>query len=70
MTTDETPTTGRGRRRRSPRRRRSAAKDKQYGRQAGFISRLTTGTGAFNILGHRKIYYAVSGTSWWSRRSC
>ena len=34
--------------------------DKQYGRQAGFLSRLSTGTGAFNILGHRKIYYAVS----------
>ena len=35
--------------------------DKQYGRQAGFLSRLSTGTGAFNILGHRKVYYAVSG---------
>ncbi len=35
-------------------------KDKQYGRQAGFLSRLTTGTGAFNILGYRKVYYAVS----------
>ena len=38
-------------------------KDKQYGRQAGFLSRLTTGTGAFNILGYRKVYYAVSGGS-------
>lgn len=38
-----------------------ATSDKQYGRQAGFISRLTTGTGAFNILGRRKVYYAVSG---------
>jgi len=35
--------------------------DKQYGRQAGFVSKLTTGTGAFNVLGYRKIYYAVSG---------
>ena len=39
-----------------------ATLDKQYGRQAGFISRLSTGTGAFNILGRRKIYYIVSGT--------
>lgn len=38
-----------------------ASRDKQYGRQAGFITKLTTGTGAFNILGYRKIYYAVSG---------
>ncbi|MGS0688458.1 protein translocase subunit SecF [Nakamurella sp. GG22] len=35
--------------------------DKQYGRRAGVLTRLSTGTGAFNILGHRKIYYAVSG---------
>jgi preprotein translocase subunit SecF len=41
---------------------RQATSDKQYGRQAGFISKLTTGTGAFNILGHRKVYYIVSGT--------
>ncbi|MEP6561345.1 MAG: protein translocase subunit SecF [Nakamurella sp.] len=41
---------------------RQATSDKQYGRQAGFISRLTTGTGAFNILGHRKTYYLVSTT--------
>jgi len=34
--------------------------DKLYGRDAGFISKLTTGTGAFNILGPRKIYYIVS----------
>jgi len=40
---------------------RQATSDKQYGRQAGFVSRLTTGTGAFNILGHRKVYYLVSG---------
>ncbi|MET0865037.1 MAG: protein translocase subunit SecF [Nakamurella sp.] len=39
---------------------RQATSDKQYGRQAGFISKLTTGTGAFNILGRRKIYYLVS----------
>jgi preprotein translocase subunit SecF len=37
-----------------------ATSDKQYGRRSSFISRLTTGTGAFNILGHRKVYYAVS----------
>jgi preprotein translocase subunit SecF len=36
--------------------------DKHYGRQAGFLTKLSTGTGAFNILGHRKVYYAVSGT--------
>jgi len=40
---------------------RRATSDKQYGRQAGFFSRLSTGTGAFNILGRRKVYYAVSG---------
>ena len=40
---------------------RQATSDKQYGRQAGFVSKLTTGTGAFNILGHRKVYYLVSG---------
>lgn len=34
--------------------------DKQFGRQAGFVSRLSTGTGAFNILGPRRIYYIVS----------
>jgi preprotein translocase subunit SecF len=34
--------------------------DKQFGRQAGFVSRLSTGTGAFNVLGPRKIYYIVS----------
>jgi preprotein translocase subunit SecF len=38
-----------------------ATMDKQYGRQAGVLTRLSTGTGAFNILGHRKVYYAVSG---------
>jgi len=38
-----------------------ATLDKQYGRQAGFVGKLTTGTGAFNILGHRNVYYAVSG---------
>ena len=37
-----------------------ATRDKQYGRQAGFLTKLTTGTGAFNILGYRKVYYAVS----------
>jgi len=36
--------------------------DKHYGRQASFITKLSTGTGAFNVLGPRKIYYAVSGT--------
>ncbi len=36
--------------------------DKLYGRRAGFLSRLSTGTGAFNILGHRKVYYIVSTT--------
>jgi preprotein translocase subunit SecF len=36
--------------------------DKQYGRQASFLTKLSTGTGAFNVLGRRKIYYAVSGT--------
>ncbi|HEY7815322.1 MAG TPA: protein translocase subunit SecF, partial [Nakamurella sp.] len=34
--------------------------DKQYGRQAGFLSRLSTGTGAFNIMGRRRVYYIVS----------
>ncbi len=34
--------------------------DKLYGRDASFVSKLTTGTGAFNILGHRKTYYIVS----------
>lgn len=34
--------------------------DKLYGRDASFISKLTTGTGAFNVLGPRKIYYIVS----------
>jgi preprotein translocase subunit SecF len=34
--------------------------DKVYGRQASFLSRLSTGTGAFNILGPRKVYYIVS----------
>ena len=29
---------------------------------ASFLSRLTTGTGAFNILGHRRWYYIVSST--------
>jgi preprotein translocase subunit SecF len=38
----------------------AATGDKQYGRQAGFLSRLSTGTGAFGILGRRKIYYIVS----------
>ncbi|HZM65795.1 MAG TPA: protein translocase subunit SecF [Nakamurella sp.] len=37
------------------------APDKAYGRQAGFLTRLSTGTGAFNILGPRKVYYLVSG---------
>ncbi|HEY5115650.1 MAG TPA: protein translocase subunit SecF [Nakamurella sp.] len=36
--------------------------DKLYGRDASFISKLTTGTGAFNILGPRKVYYIVSST--------
>jgi len=40
----------------------TAAADKHYGRQAGFLTRLSTGTGAFNILGRRRIYYIVSGT--------
>ena len=40
----------------------TATLDKQYGRQAGVLTRLSTGTGAFNILGKRKIYYAVSAT--------
>ena len=30
--------------------RRVATLDKQYGRQAGFLTKLTTGTGAFNVL--------------------
>jgi len=38
----------------------AATGDKQYGRQASFLSRLSTGTGAFNILGRRRIYYIVS----------
>lgn len=38
----------------------AATADKQYGRHAGFLSRLTTGTGAFPILRHRKVYYVVS----------
>lgn len=37
-----------------------AAVDKEASRSASFVTRLTTGTGAFNILGRRKIYYAVS----------
>jgi preprotein translocase subunit SecF len=37
-----------------------ATGDKKYGRQAGFLSRLSTGTGAFGILRRRKIYYIVS----------
>jgi preprotein translocase subunit SecF len=40
---------------------RAATLDKQYGRKASFLTRLTTGTGAFNVLGYRKVYYAVSG---------
>ncbi|HYN72488.1 MAG TPA: protein translocase subunit SecF [Nakamurella sp.] len=36
--------------------------DKLYGRDASFVSKLTTGTGAFDILGHRKTYYIVSTT--------
>jgi len=40
----------------------TATADKHYGRQAGFLTRLSTGTGAFNILGRRRIYYIVSGT--------
>ena len=36
--------------------------EKQYGRQASFLTRLSTGTGAFNILGRRKVYYVVSGS--------
>ena len=48
-------------RRPPPRRGNGPTLDKQYGRQAGFLTKLTTGTGAFNILGYRKIYYAVSG---------
>jgi preprotein translocase subunit SecF len=40
----------------------AATLDKQYGRQAGVLTRLSTGTGAFNILGRRKIYYVVSAT--------
>ncbi len=38
----------------------TATADKQYGRQAGFITKLSTGTGAFDILGPRRIYYIVS----------
>ena len=60
-----TPAEPAGRRRRQRRGHAAAATpppDKQYGRQAGFLSRLTTGTGAFNILGRRKVYYIVSGT--------
>ncbi len=45
----------------SPVTARAATLDKQYGRQAGFLTKLTTGTGAFNVLGYRKVYYAVSG---------
>ena len=41
--------------------RAATALGQAYGRQAGFLSRLSTGTGAFNILGRRKIYYIVSG---------
>lgn len=40
--------------------RSGATGDKQYGRRAGFLSRLSTGTGAFPILRHRKVYYIVS----------
>ncbi len=35
--------------------------EKQATSRAGIFSRLSTGTGAFNILGRRKVYYAVSG---------
>jgi preprotein translocase subunit SecF len=38
-----------------------APDEKHRGRQGSVINRLSTGTGAFNVLGHRKIYYAVSG---------
>lgn len=38
----------------------AAGADKQYGRESGFFTRLSTGTGAFGILGRRKIYYIVS----------
>ena len=39
----------------------SVAGEKQRGRQASVLNRLSTGTGAFNVLGHRKVYYMVSG---------
>lgn len=38
----------------------AATADKQYGRRSGFFTRLSTGTGAFGVLGRRKIYYIVS----------
>jgi preprotein translocase subunit SecF len=34
--------------------------ERKTGHSAGFITRLITGTGAFNILGHRKAYYLTS----------
>ena len=74
MTTDAKPSqpeaTAARRRRRDAGRRPAATADKQCGRQAGFLSRLSTGTGAFNMLGHRKVYYAVSGGSGGRARSC
>ena len=36
----------------------------------GFLGRLSTGTGAFNILGTAKIYYIVSGRAGGRARSC
>lgn len=40
----------------------TATLDKQFGRQAGVLTRLSTGTGAFGVLGKRRIYYLVSTT--------
>ncbi|MBM9467030.1 protein translocase subunit SecF [Nakamurella sp. YIM 132084] len=37
------------------------AGSKEFGRGAGFFTKLSTGTGAFNILGPRRWYYAFSG---------
>ncbi len=69
MTNDQSDLTGGGANVRSARDDEPSAlsvhrpsPDKLYGRDASFISKLTTGTGAFNILGPRKIYYVVSST--------
>ena len=47
-----------------------ADRGQAYGRQASFLSRLTTGTGAFNILGPPQDLLRGRPARWSSRRSC